>query len=65
MKRQRKGVWKSTKKKRERLKCAYIKVGKRFKNSLELSGQDVNGDRKLFWKEVGNSNEGKLENCNR
>ena len=35
MKMQGKGVWKSTKGKRERLKGAFIKVRRRFKNSLE------------------------------
>ena len=35
MKMQRKGVRKSTKRKRERLKGAFIKVKRRSKNSLE------------------------------
>ena len=27
--------------------------------------EDVNGNRKLFWKEVSNAKEGKVENCRR
>ena len=27
--------------------------------------QDVNGNRKLFWKELSKVNEGKVENCSR
>ena len=27
--------------------------------------EDVNGNRKLFWKEVSNVKEGKVESCNR
>ena len=27
--------------------------------------EDVNGNRKLFWKEVSNAKEGKVESCGR
>ena len=27
--------------------------------------EDVNGNRKLFWKNVGNAKGGKVENCTR
>ena len=27
--------------------------------------QDVKGNKKLFWKEVGKANKGKVENCSR
>ena len=57
MKMQEKGVWKSTKRKRERLKGAIIKVRRRSKSSLEgKKNEDVNGNRKLFWKEVSKVN---------
>ena len=51
-------------KKGERLKAAFIKVRKRSKNSLEerKMNQDVNANRKLFWKEMSKANGGKVEN---
>ena len=55
------------KEERERLKGAFIKVRSRGKNSLEgrCMNQDVNGNRKLLWKEVSKANGGKVKNSNR
>ena len=60
MKRQTKDVWKHTEKKRERLKGAYImaKFGRKM-------NEDVNGHRKMFWKEVSNAKGGRLESWSR
>ena len=61
MKRQKKDVWKPTEKKRERLKGAIIraknKVNEQFGRKMN---KDVNGNRKLFWKEVSNTKGGKV-----
>ena len=50
--------------KRDRLKVVYIRV----KNNEQLGrkmNQDVNGNRKLFWKEVSKVNRGRLASCSR
>ena len=56
---QNKDVLKFTMKKREKLKDVCIKQFGRKMN------EDVNENRKLFWKEVSNANGGKVENCSR
>ena len=66
MKMQGKGVWKSTKRKRERLKRFIYQNKKEVQEQFERKmNQDVNGNRKLFWKEVSKANGGKVENSNR
>ena len=67
MKMQMKDVWKFTKKKRERLIKRYIIYITEKKEVLEHFGrmmnQDVNGNKKLFWKELSNAYLGKVESC--
>ena len=38
------------------------KVNEQFRRKMN---EDVNGNRKLFWKEVSNAKEGKVEICSR
>ena len=63
MKMQGKCAWKSTKRKIERFKmCIYQSkkgVQEHFGRNMN---SDVIGNSKLFWKEVNNANEGKVEN---
>ena len=66
MKVQGKSVWKSTKRKIERLKCAFFKVGRRTKKRFgRKMNQDVCGNWKLFWKEVSKTNGGNVEKSKR
>ena len=66
MKMQEKGVWKPTNRKRKRLKgCIYQSKKEVQEQFGRKMNQDVNGNRKLFWKEVSKVNRGKLENSNR
>ena len=64
MKMQGKGVWKFIKRKREKLKGSQSKeeVQEQFGRKMN---QHLNGNRKLFWKEVSKANGGKVENSNR
>ena len=56
MKKQKKDVWKHTKKRRERLKGVYIRAKKKANEQFERKmNEDVNGNNKLFWKEVSNA----------
>ena len=54
MKLQKKDVWKFTKKERERLKGVYIRAILREVNEQfgKKVNQDLNGNRKSFWKEL-------------
>ena len=67
MKKQEKDVWKRTEKKRERLKGVYIYESKKKANEQfeRKMNEDVNGNRKLFWKEVSNVKAGKVKNFSR
>ena len=66
VKRQNKDVWKRTKKRREMLKCVYIRARKKVNEEFgRKMNEDVNGNSKLFWKEVSNAEGGKVEICNR
>ena len=48
---------------RERLKGqSKMKINEQFKIKMN---EDVNGNRKLFWKEVSNAKEEKVESCKR
>ena len=60
----KKYVWKHTQKRRERLKGVYIRA-KRKVNEQFGRNMDVNGNRKLFWKEVRYVKGGKVESCSR
>ena len=46
--------------KREGNRCIY-----QSKNKGRKLNEDVNGNRKLFWKEVSNAKGGKMKSCNR
>ena len=51
--------------KRKVKRCIYqskIKINKHYGREMN---KDVNGNRKLFWKEVSNAKEGKVESCSR
>ena len=61
MKIQGKGIFKPTKRKRERLYGAFMKAQEQFGRKIN---QDVNGNRKLLWKEVSKANGGKVKNSN-
>ena len=54
MKLQGKGVWKRTKRKIERFYQSKKEVQEQFGRKMN---QDVNGNIKLFWKEVSKANE--------
>ena len=65
MKKKKKDAWKCTEKKKKVKKSIYQskkKVNEHF--GRKMSGA-VNGNRKLFWKEVSNAKGGKVENCRR
>ena len=67
MKLQKKDVWRLVEKKREKIKrCIHISQQKGGKSKFcRKMNQDVNGNRKLFWKEVSKVNEVKVESCSR
>ena len=65
MKRQNKDVSKHTEKRRERLKGEYIRAKRVNEQFGKKINDDVNGNRKLFWKEVNNAKGGKVESCSR
>ena len=51
--------------KRKVKKCIYQckkKVNKQYGRKMN---KDVNGNMKLFWKEISNAKEGKVESCSR
>ena len=54
----------SVQRKKERLKCVKSKrkVNEQFGRKMN---EEVNRNRKLFWKEVSNAKGGKVENCSR
>ena len=57
------GVWKRTEKRRKRIKNkSQMKVNEQFESKII---EDMNGNRKLFWKEVSNTKGGKVECCSR
>ena len=63
MKKQYKDVWKRTKKRKVK-RCivqSKKKVNKQFGRKMN---EDMNGYRKLFWKQVSNAKGGKVESCN-
>ena len=65
MKRQKKDVWKHIEEKRWAKMCIYQskkKVNEQFERKMN---EDVNGSRKLFWKEMSNVKGGKAESCSR
>ena len=60
MKRKKKDVWKFTKKKKRKVKrCIYQSMKESHEQFGRKMNQDVNGNRKLFWKEVIKANRGK------
>ena len=62
MRRQKKCAWKCTEKRKVK-RCIYQskkKVNEQFGRKIN---EDVNGNRKLFWKEVSNMKGGKVESC--
>ena len=64
MKRQKKDVWKHEEKRKVK-RCIYQskkKVNEQFERKMN---EDVNGNKRLFWKEVSNSKGGKVESCSR
>ena len=65
MKRQKKDVWKHTGGKRKIKRCiiqSKKKVNEQFGREMN---EDMNGNRKLFWKEVSIAKGGKVESCSR
>ena len=49
---------------------AYKEEKRKSKNEINdqfgrKMNQDVNGNRKLFWKEMSNTKRGRVENCSR
>ena len=65
MKRQKKDIWKRTEEKRKVKMCiieSKNKVNEQFGRKMN---EDMNGNMKLFWKEVSNAKGGKVESYNR
>ena len=64
MRLQKTDIWKSTKKDKRKVNYNQSKkdVNGQFRRKMN---QSVDGNRKLFWKEVSKVNEGKVENCSR
>ena len=62
---QKKDAWRLTRKKRETLIVIYFRAKIRKINSSERRYQDIDGNRKLFWKEVIKVNGEKVESCSR
>ena len=65
MKRQKKDVWKRTERRKEVKSCiiqSKKKVNGQFGRKMN---EDMNGNRKLFWREVSNAKGGKVESCSR
>ena len=61
MKRKKKDAWKFTEKKRKNKKV-YISEKKEIHEQFGRKvSQDINGNRKLFWKEVSKANREKVE----
>ena len=61
MKRQKEDVWKCTEEKRKVKRCVIRskkKVNEQFGKKIN---EDVNGNRKLFWKEVCNAKGGEMQ----
>ena len=58
MKRRKNDVWKST----EIIYQSKKKVNEQIERKIN---EDVNGNRKLFWKEVSSAKGGKVESCSR
>ena len=64
MKRLKKDVWICTEKKKERLKGVYIgvkrkkEVNEQFRRKMN---EDMNGNKKLFWKELSKMKGGELQ----
>ena len=56
-------VYKEEKRKIKR--CIYQSKEEVQEQFGRMMNQDVNGNRKLFWKEVSKANRGKVENSNR
>ena len=65
MKLQGKGVWKSTKRKRKVKRCTYQSMEEVQEQFGRKMNQGVNGNRKLFWKEVSKANGEMVEDSNR
>ena len=64
--RQKKDVWKRIERRREMLKRCTTQSKKKVNEQFgKKMNEDVNGNRKLFWKEVGNAKGGKVESCSR
>ena len=45
--------------------CWHDEIKTAVKRKEGLAASDVNGNRKLFWKEVSNAKGGKVESCSR
>ena len=62
IKKQKKDVWKCTERRRESFKRRIIQSKKKINEQFgRKMNEDVNGNRKLFWKEVSNAKGGKVE----
>ena len=58
--------WEVYKEEKRKVKRSIYQSRKEVQEQFERKmNQDVNGNRKLFWKRVNNANEGKGENSNR
>ena len=65
MKSQKKDVWKLTEKKTKIKRCIYQSKTKVNEQFGRKKYEDMNRNRKLFWKMVCNTKGGKVESCSR
>ena len=66
MKIQKRDVRKFTKKKKRKVKRCIIQSKKEVSEKFgRKMNEDMNGNRKLFWKKVSNAKGGKVESCSR
>ena len=62
---EKKDLWKRTER-RERFKRCIIQSKKKVNEQFERKmNEDINGNRKLFWKEMSNAKGGKVGSCSR
>ena len=53
------------KEKRKVKRCIYQSIKKVNEQFAKKMNEDVNGNRKLFWKEVSKAKRGKVESCSK
>ena len=51
--------------KREVKSCIYQSKKKLNEQFVRKMNEDINGNRKIFWKEMSNAKEGKVESCSK